>query len=67
MIGRKKARKLLRGTAAELLLVANELSIRPRGLEVSAEEARELAERIRRVAGDLAILAYELEGEEGEE
>jgi hypothetical protein len=65
MIGRKKARKLLRGAAAELLLVANELSIRPRGLEVSSEEARELADRIRRIAGDLAILAYELEEEEG--
>jgi hypothetical protein len=67
MIGRKKTRKLLRGAAAELLLVANELSIRPRGLEVPAEEARELADRIRRVAGDLAILAYELVEEESEE
>ena len=67
MIGRKKVRKALRGAAAELLLVANELSIRPRGSEVSAEKARELADRIRRVAGGLAILAYELVEEEAGE
>ena len=67
MIGRKKVRKALRGMAAELLLVANELSIRPRGSEVSTEEAREMANRIRRVAGDLAILAYELVEEEAGE
>jgi hypothetical protein len=64
-ISRKKAKKMLRAAAAELLLVANELAVRPRGLSLSAEEARELADRIRQAAGDVAIVAYELE-EEGE-
>ena len=66
MIGRKKARKTLRAAAAELLMIANELSMRPRGLVLSAEEARELANRIRRAAGEVAVVAYELD-EEGEE
>ena len=66
MIGRKKARKMLRQAAAELLMVANELAVRPRGLVLSYEEARELADRIRRAAGEVAVVAYELE-EVGEE
>jgi hypothetical protein len=61
MIGRKKLRKELRAVAAELLLVANELALRPRGDCVSAEEARDLANRIREVAGRVAVAAYELE------
>jgi hypothetical protein len=61
MIGRKKARKMLRQAAAELLMIANELAFRPRGLAPSSEEARELANRIRRVASDVAIVAYELD------
>ncbi len=64
MIGRKKVRKALRAVAAELLMVANELGMRPRGLALSAEEARELADRIRRAAGEVAIVAYELEEKE---
>ena len=63
MIGRRKAKKMLRAAAAELLMVANELAVRPRGLSLSAEEARELADRIRQAAGDVAIVAYELEEE----
>ena len=66
MIGRKRARKMLRAAAAELLMIANELSMRPRGLALSGEEARELADRIRRAAGEVAIVAYEL-NEVGEE
>jgi hypothetical protein len=61
MIGRKKARKMLRQAAAELLMVANELAVRPRGLALSSEEARELANRIRRAAGEVAVVAYELD------
>ncbi len=64
MIGRKKARKALRAAAAELLMIANELSLRPRGLALSAEEARELANRIRQAAGEVAVVAYELEEKE---
>ncbi len=61
MIGRKKVRKELRAAAAELLVVANELALRPRGDCVSTEEARELANRIREAAGKVAVIAYELE------
>ncbi len=61
MIGRKKVRKELRAVAAELLVVANELALRPRGDCVSTEEARELASRIREAAGKVAVVAYELE------
>jgi hypothetical protein len=61
MIGRKKARKELRAAAAELLVVANELALRPRGDCLSAEEARELANRIREAAGKVAVVAYEIE------
>ncbi len=64
MIGRKKARKMLRQAAAELLMVANELAVRPRGLVLSSDEARELADRIRRAAGEVAVVAYELEEKE---
>jgi len=67
MIGRRKAKKMLRAAAAELLMVANELATRPRGLAVSSEEARELANRIRQIAGDVAdvaVLAYDLKEEE---
>ncbi len=64
MIGRKKARKALRAAAAELLMIANELGMRPRGLALSAEEARELANRIRRAASEVAVVAYELEEKE---
>jgi len=60
-LGRKKARKMLRQAAADLLLVANELALRPRGDCVSAEEAKELANRIRDAASRVAIVAYELE------
>jgi len=63
-IGRRKAKKTLRAAAAELLMVANELAVRPRGLSLSVEEARELADRIRLVASDIAIVTYELEEEE---
>jgi len=66
MIGRKKARKMLKAAAAELLMVANELGMRPRGLALSAEEARELADRIRKAAGEVAIVAYELDEREAE-
>jgi len=65
MISRKKLKKTLRAAAAELLMVANELAVRPRGLSLSSEEARELANRVREVASDIAIVAYELH-EEGE-
>jgi stalled ribosome rescue protein Dom34 len=67
MIGRKKVRKALRQAAAELLMVANELATRPRGLVLSSEEARELANRIRRAAGEVAVVAYEIDREEEEE
>jgi len=66
-ISRKKARKTLKAAAAELLMVANELAVRPRGLSLSAEEARKLADRIRQAAGDVAavaVLAYDLKEEE---
>ena len=64
-MSRRKVKKTLRAAAAELLIIASELAVRPRGLSLSAEEARELADRIRQVAGDIAIVAYELkEGEE---
>ncbi len=61
MIGRKKARKALRRAAAELLMVANELAVRPRGVGLSYEEARELADRIRQAASEVAVVAYELD------
>jgi hypothetical protein len=61
MIGRKKARKGLRAAAAELLMVANELALRPRGDCVDTREARELANRIREVAARVAVVAYEME------
>jgi stalled ribosome rescue protein Dom34 len=66
MIGRKKVRKMLRQAAAELLMVANELAVRPRGLALSSEEARELADRIRQAAGNVAIVAYEMDDEKEE-
>jgi len=64
---RKGARKKLRAAATELLMVANELAVRPRGLVLSYEEARKLANRIRQAAGNVAIVAYELDEAEAEE
>jgi hypothetical protein len=60
-MGRRRARKKLRQAASDLLTVANELALRPRGDCVSADEARELANRIREAVGMIAVVAYELE------
>jgi hypothetical protein len=60
-MGRRRARKKLREAASDLLMVSNELALRARGDCVSADEARELANRIREAVGMIAVVTYELE------
>ena len=63
MMGKKKLKKLLKALAADLLIAANDLSLRHREDCVSVEKAREIARKLRDVATSLAEVAYDIDEE----